>query len=101
MELFDASEAILVKRQELQFSSPDRTPFICECGDPRCTTLIALSLPEYERVRSDSHTFAVVAGHDDPSTERVTRVGEHNDGFVIVRKHEDVRAEPEATDPRR
>ena len=31
---------------------------VCECGQESCDRLIAITLPEYERVRSDSSQFA-------------------------------------------
>ena len=37
--------------------------FLCECADPECTDVIRLTLDDYEAVRADSHTFAIVPGH--------------------------------------
>lgn len=96
-----ANEALRGKREELDFGADDKTPFVCECGDPRCTSLMLLSLSEYERVRSDPNTFAVIPGHDDPATEAViTNVLHKSERFAIVEKHENVRSVTEATDPR-
>lgn len=37
-------------------------PFLCECGDARCTRTIKLSLDEYEAVRERADHFAIVSG---------------------------------------
>ncbi len=96
-----ANEVIRAKREQLDFGPVDETPFICECGDPRCTSAMLLSLAEYERVRSDPNTFAVIPGHDNPAAEAVvTNVLHKSDRFAVVEKHENVRSVTEATDPR-
>lgn len=79
-------------------SRSDRLDLICECGDGGCTRRIDLDPQEYERLRSDSLTFAVAKGHDEPGVEEVV---EHRSGYDVVRK---VAAEAERiaeeTDPR-
>jgi hypothetical protein len=59
--------------------------FVCECGKGSCDRLIAITLPEYERVRSDARHFAVVRDH---VMEDVERVVEETDRFVVVAKLE-------------
>ena len=44
---------------------------VCECADEECTQRIAISVAEYELVRSDPRRFVVAAGHADESIERV------------------------------
>jgi hypothetical protein len=96
-----ANEDIRSTRERLDFARADQTPFVCECGDMACTSVMLLSLAEYESVRSDPNTFAVIPGHNDPATEAVlTSVVHATDRFAIVEKREDVRAETEASDPR-
>jgi hypothetical protein len=97
-----ANENIRARRDELRFEPLEATAFICECGDPGCTRAMLLSLSEYEKVRRDPNTFAVIPGHDHPRAENVVtgEFEEKNDRFAVVRKHEDVRGETEATDPR-
>ena len=73
--------------------------FLCECGRLGCNRLIELTRLEYERVRSDSRTFAVIDGHELADVEDVV---ERNERYVVVRK----RGKPEEqvadhTDPRR
>jgi hypothetical protein len=57
--------------------------FLCECGSAACTEHIHMSLAEYEAVRSDKTTFAVVSGHEEPSVEVVV---ERRPGYDVVRK---------------
>ena len=59
------------------------TEFLCECGDPGCTTRVSLTLDEYEELREAGRLFVVRHGHVAPDVERV--VGE-NERFLIVEK---------------
>jgi hypothetical protein len=71
---------------------------MCECGDVRCTEMIALPVADYERVRRESVLFVVVPGHEAPDVEEVVERGE---GFDVVRKHPgEPAAVAEVTDPR-
>ena len=79
-------------------SEPDYAGFVCECGDEDCDTTVRIALPAYEAIRRDSMLFFVVPGHEEPDAEDVVDEG---DGYVIVRKHEDVAEIAESTDPRR
>ncbi|MGZ8565921.1 MAG: hypothetical protein ACXWXS_02595 [Actinomycetota bacterium] len=79
-------------------SPGDYFRIVCECGNFACERVIAISIPEYEAVRSDPLLFAVVAAHVMPGVEDVVRA---MDRFSIVRKHEGVPAEiAEQEDPR-
>lgn len=69
----------------------------CECGDDVCTQPLVVARELYERVRGDSMLFLVLPGHEVPEAEDVI---ERGDGFEIIRKHEVVRAQVEASDPR-
>jgi hypothetical protein len=64
-------------------SRSDRLDLICECGDGGCTSRIELDPEEYERLRTDSRTFAVAKGHDVPGVEEVV---ERRSGYDVVRK---------------
>ena len=44
---------------------------MCECGQESCDRLIAITIPEYERVRGDSRRFAVVRDHVMGDVERL------------------------------
>lgn len=79
-------------------SPDDYFRIICECGKPDCTRVIAISMPEYEAVRSDARHFAVVRTHAMPDIEEVVRETER---FEVVRKYEGTPAEiAEEEDPR-
>jgi hypothetical protein len=66
-----------------------RLDFRCECGRGGCTTMISMSVREYEHLRSDNDRFAVAPGHEDDEIERVV---ERADRYVIVDKRPE--AEP-------
>jgi hypothetical protein len=38
-------------------------PFLCECGNERCTEIVRLTSGQYTDVRSHPATFAVLKGH--------------------------------------
>lgn len=79
-------------------SPGDYFRIICECGNPGCARVIAISIPEYEALRSDARLFAVLHDHVRPDVEDVVRT---TDRFTVVRKHEGVPAEiAEQEDPR-
>ncbi|MBW3609530.1 MAG: hypothetical protein KY463_14540 [Actinobacteria bacterium] len=69
-------------------TQPDYAGFVCECGDGDCDTTIRVELDAYEAVRQDDMLFIVVPGHQAPDSEDVVDSG---DGYLIVRKHEDVK----------
>jgi hypothetical protein len=71
---------------------------VCECGLDRCDRMIAITMPEYEGVRSDPRWFAVLREHVVPDAEVVL---EEHDRFVVVTKREGKPAEiAEQQDPR-
>ena len=73
-----ANERLGEKRAELD--AEGRTPFLCECSDPRCTELVRLTLAEYERVRSNPRWF-LIAGDHDPGA---SRTAEEHGAYAIV-----------------
>jgi hypothetical protein len=76
------SQALEVGPQELRI--------LCECGNDSCVEQLDLSLPEYERVRSNSTLFFVRPGHEQADVEEVV---EEQEGYHVVRKHEGPAAE--------
>jgi hypothetical protein len=68
-------------------TEPDFAGFVCECGDGDCDTTVRVPLDAYTSVRADARLFFVVPGHEIPDTEDVVDAG---DGYLIVRKHEEV-----------
>jgi hypothetical protein len=72
---------------------------VCECGNRDCLERLLVTLPTYERIRSDPALFFVLPGHVVPSVEDVV---DRAEGYLIVRKKQGDPAElAEATDPRR
>jgi hypothetical protein len=67
-------------------SAGDLPEFLCECSRKDCTETLALSLPEYQRVRSSSNLFVILPGHECSEVDRVveTRHGSH---LVAKTKH--------------
>jgi hypothetical protein len=63
---------------------------VCECGHESCDRVIAITVPEYERIRGDAHQFAVVREH---VIAEVERVAYETDRFVVVTKREGKPAE--------
>ena len=78
-------------------TEPEYAGFLCECGDGDCDTTVRVALPDYEKVRSDSMLFFVVPGHEASDTEDIVEDG---DGYLVVRKHDDVADIVDSTDPR-
>lgn len=65
---------------------PDRyLRMYCECGQSGCESMIAITISEYEQVRSDPVRFAVLREHLIPDIERVV---EETDRFVVIAKRE-------------
>ena len=73
--------------------------FVCECGRLHCTRLIQLTRPEYEAVRANPRTFAIVDGHEILEAEAIV---ERHDRYLVVEKSGAPEGEiVEHTDPRR
>ena len=64
-----------------QWAAPPQ--FVCECENTRCVETIALSVEEYELVRSDPASFFVTPGHEVPEVEETVS---STDRYVVVRK---------------
>ena len=76
----------------------DWSDVLCECSDPDCAATIQVTIGEYEAVRANGTSFALVAGHEDPSIERVV---DRNERFIVVEKTEpSAAAEARRNDPR-
>ena len=61
----------------------DRAEYFCECGYAPCDSLIYLSHPEYEDVRSHATYFAIAPDHENPEFEAVIA---YNDRYAVVEK---------------
>jgi hypothetical protein len=89
-----ANEQINEKVLELG-TQGGRAPYLCECEDERCTTVILLTAAEYEDVRSGSRRFAVAPGHDDAAL-----VVDRRPRFSVVEKTGEEGQLVEELDPR-
>jgi hypothetical protein len=79
-------------------SPDDYFRILCECGRSDCERVIAITVLEYEALRSDAREFAVVRTHVIPDVEDIVRDTER---YTVVRKHEGTPAEiAEEEDPR-
>lgn len=69
----------------------DQVPaeFLCECSRSDCTETLALSLPEYESVRSSPNMFVVLRGHESPEVDRVVAAGD-DFSLVALTRHSDL-----------
>jgi hypothetical protein len=60
-------------------------PFLCECADPRCSTVIRMTPAEYRHVRSNPRWFLALPPHV-ASSQGTARVVEERAGYVVVEK---------------
>ena len=76
-----ANERIDQARTELAFEG-DRVPFLCECPDPGCTSVIPLIPAEYAAVRAEDGHYVLLGEHVPEGETVVTQA----DGYVVARK---------------
>lgn len=67
----------------------DAVPFLCECSDRRCTTILLLKLDEYRRVRSHPRWFVHAIDHQEELPGAIATVERHA-GYVMVEKINEV-----------
>jgi hypothetical protein len=72
--------------------------FSCECGNRGCAEQIAMTMGDYEALRSEATHFAVVPGHEVPNIERV--VERHPNYFVVEKQDPDAEEVARETGPR-
>ena len=77
-----ANESLEEKAGEFGFGE-ERTPYLCECQDERCTAVIRLTREEYEAVRAHPKRFVMMPGHQEPGQ----RVLQEEPGFTVIEKH--------------
>jgi hypothetical protein len=61
--------------------SETASEFLCECGQQDCTTVIDLTLADYQALRYEDERFIVAPGH---CVEGVDRLVESRDGFDVL-----------------
>jgi hypothetical protein len=71
---------------------------VCECSEITCAERIMVTVPAYERVRSDPTLFFVLPGHEQPEMEKV--VDDHESYRVVMKENSEARRVAEETDPR-
>jgi len=76
----NANQAIEQRRGELELVGP--TPFLCECEEERCQTLLFLSQEEYASARKEPNWFILAHGHK----FRSGTIRSSHDRFVVVEK---------------
>jgi len=74
-----ANEKIDAKRRELELEYA--TPYLCECEDEDCTSIVRLTASEYRRARAEPRRFVVARGHSHRG-----RVVDEAPEYVVVEK---------------
>lgn len=80
----DANEQIFAKADEHHTAAGQLIPFLCECADEECTSIVQLTLVAYEDVRTDSRQFLNVIGHE--RAEGPIEIISKNHSHLVVRK---------------
>lgn len=94
---FREANETLAERKIVQPSLADRRlPYLCECDDPNCTSIVMLTMVEYETVRSRPTQFVVMPGHHS-SPDRVV---DEREGFTVIEKTGEEGHLVEEQDPR-
>jgi hypothetical protein len=80
------------------FGLEQKLDLVCECGSATCASRIEMDHRDYEALRSDSATFAVVKGHEILDVEEVVQ---RHPAYDVVRKRAgEAKQVAEQTDPR-
>jgi hypothetical protein len=77
-----ANETLEEKAGKFGFGE-ERTPYLCECADERCRSVILLTRDEYEAVRAHPKRFVMMPGHQNTDE----RVLQEEPGFTVIEKH--------------
>lgn len=62
-EKLAANERIRATQIELGLDDESSLPFLCECDDLSCRTIIRLTAAAYGEARATPHRYVVAAGH--------------------------------------
>jgi hypothetical protein len=81
----ESNEQLVVVSRVLEFGQDDVLPFLCECADVNCTTIIQLTAREYEAVRRNPVRFINARGHE-VNAHGWARVVDEFDRYTIVEK---------------
>jgi hypothetical protein len=75
-----------IRSRSSEFDDPiEQIPFLCECAEEGCTTIVRLGSDEYQSIRDDPDAFFTADGHENADAP-LGRVVARNDGYVIVKK---------------
>jgi thioesterase domain-containing protein len=81
----EANERIRAAAASMQLEQSDMLPFLCECADESCTTIIKLTTSEYEAVRGAPTLFINAKGHH-VNAEGWGRVVDEFDRYSVIEK---------------
>jgi hypothetical protein len=72
--------------------------FVCECGYIGCNETVAMSVAEYEAVRTSFDRFLVVPGHEIETVDEILE--RHPTYLVVVKRKPEAKEMAKATDRR-
>ncbi len=81
----EANERIRSTADSMELDHSDVLPFLCECAEESCTTVLQLSQDEYEAVRAHPTHFINARGHAVNGGGWV-RVLDEFDRYTVVEK---------------
>ena len=81
----EANERIRSTADSMEFDHSEALPFLCECADESCTTVLQLSQDEYEAVRAHPTHFINARGHA-VNGGRWVRVLDEFDRYTVIEK---------------
>jgi hypothetical protein len=76
--------------------SPD-FEIVCECGNLSCGERIHITSAAYSALRSESHQFAVLPGHEIPDVEDL--ISDQGEYYIVRKTSPEARELAERTDP--
>lgn len=95
----EANENIRAAAVSMQLDESEQLPFLCECADESCTTIVSVTGSEYEAVRQGPTLFINAKGHH-VNARSWARVVEEFERYVVVEKLGDAAKIVTETDPR-
>ena len=81
----ESNEQLLAVSEALAFGPDELLPFLCECADVECTTIVQLTGREYERARRSPVLFITARDHE-VNAQGWVRVVDQFDRCTIVEK---------------
>jgi hypothetical protein len=92
----EANESVRAVQADLGLHDGRPMPFICECGDTQCKTIVRITQADYEGIRAHARRFLVASGHERDGN----LVAKHGD-YDVVEKSGIAGEIAEATNPRK